>query len=321
MDIRSAICNLVKTVQNFITDPQLKIQLNELYNLASKPNSKIDDIERLMNNLGKSQTIHNRVVSQPNPLNSSKHSYKIQAQSGASVSAFSNGINQKIPSFGSRIQYTSPIKTYREDRQNKTNSDRQICLTSETLTQTPKNQTDVKPFDKLTIDLPPKFKTQSKVHNHCPTVPVISELLEQSQKKINIPEQNTEKMSIQKSPKQQSLIIKQYDQQKVSGRVLMVLESCIKEMSQNTFKLILTTEKTNEIDTCSSVLHNSSLENSITIGQRRQFNPLQKGLHQKMSDRDLFNIQQNFLMKKLIVKAKQIEKSSPVNPSLDIFLK
>ncbi|CAD8079679.1 unnamed protein product [Paramecium primaurelia] len=321
MDIRSAICNLIKTVLTFITEPKLRTQLNELYNLASISNSNLDDIQRLMNNLGKGATIHHRVVSQPFSINSPKPSQKISAQSGASVSAFSCGINTKFASFGSRIQYTSPFKTHRDDRQNKTNSDRQICLTSETLTQTPKNQFEFKSFDKLTIDLPSKFKIQQKVHNHCPTVPAIQDLFEQSQKIVNIPENNTEKKITQINPKQQQLEIKQYDQSKISGRLLITLDSCIKEMSQNTFKLILTTEKTSEIDTCTSVLHNSQLENSITIVQRKQFNPLYKGIHQKMSDRDLFYIQQNFLMKKLIVKAKQIEKSSPLNPSLEIFLK
>ncbi|CAD8120713.1 unnamed protein product [Paramecium sonneborni] len=323
MDIRSAICNLVMTVSNFIIEPKLKTQLDQLYNLASKPNSNLDDIFTFMNNISKSTNIHQRVQSQPFQLNSPKPSNKVQTQSGASVSAFSGGINNKITNFGNQLNYASPSKTYREDKIHKNYSDRQICLTSETLTQTPKNQTDFK----LTIDLPSKIKLQSKIHTHHPTVPAIQDLFQQSQKEINIPKNYTQKIHTQINFNQQleqQLVIKQYNQNnnKISHRLLVNLDQCIKEMSTNTFKLILTNEKTSEIETCTSIHHNSQLENSITINQRKQYNPLQKGIHQKMTDKDLFYIQQNFLMKKLIVKAKQqVEKSSPLNPSLDIFLK
>ncbi|CAD8103862.1 unnamed protein product [Paramecium sonneborni] len=332
MDIRSAICNLITTVSNFIIESKLKAQLDLIQNLASKPNSNLDEILKLMNNLGKDQNIHQRVFSQPLQLNSPKPSNKVQAQSGANVSAFSGGINTKIQNNGSRIQYVSPVKTIRDDKQYKTNSDRQICLTSETLTQTPKNYNDFKPFDKLTIDLQSKQKDQSNLHINRPTLGVIQDLLEQSQKEISIPQNyNTQQILTQFNPNQQfdyqqdyqqyqQQVIKQYNQNKVSQRLLVNLDSCIKQMRSNTFKLILTNEKTTEIDTCTSIPQNSQLDNSITASQRKQFNPLQKGIHQKMTDKDLFYIQQNFLMKKLIVKAKKGEKSSPFNPVLDIFL-
>ncbi|CAD8164594.1 unnamed protein product [Paramecium octaurelia] len=316
MDIRPAIRNLIYVVSNFITESKLKAQLDQLYLLTIKPDSNLGEIEKYMINLGKNTMTHHRINSQPVVLPSPKQN-KVQLMSGVNSPAFSSGMPLKTAGFGSRIQYATPLKSNRDkdDKQNNI-SDRQISFKFDTPKPSPKN---VNPNDKQIVDINQKIKLYTEMPQSFNTVPIIhSEYETQLQNKItpnSLPLPND--INTQRHEEEQKEI--KYDLNKISGRMLQNIHQNMKEMKSNTFKLIKVFENTCEIKTQSSVVHSSHVDASLTSPFRKSKNPLFNGIRGKITDQDLNSIQQNFLMKKLIVKAKPNEEIQYETPKLDIF--
>ncbi|CAK95080.1 unnamed protein product (macronuclear) [Paramecium tetraurelia] len=314
MDIRLAICNLISVVSNFVTETKLKGQLDQLYLLSIKPDSNLEEIQRKMINLGKNNKTHHRMSSQPVVLPSPKQN-KVQSMSGVNTPAFSGGMPSKAIGFGSRIQYTTPFDLNREKvEKHKNRSDRQISFKFEISKPSPKNITEFKPIDKKIVDITQKTKLNSGIQRSSNVVPVLqTELESYPQNTITL-----KSLPIKNVIRQQQLEgehkEKQYDQTKISGRMLDQISQNMKEMKQNTFKLIKVFENTHEIKTQSS-----QVETSFISPFRKQQNPLFNGIHGKITDQDLHNIQQNFLMKKLIIKAKQNDEIEFEPPSMGIF--
>ncbi|CAK84402.1 unnamed protein product (macronuclear) [Paramecium tetraurelia] len=316
MDIRPAIRNLIYVVSNFITESKLKAQLDQLYLLTIKPDSNLEDIEKYMINLGKNTMTHHKINSQPILLPSPKQN-KVQLMSGVNSPAFSSGMPLKTAGFGSRIQYPTPLKSNRDkdDKQNNS-SDRQISFKFDTPKTSPKN---VKSNDKQIVDINQKIKLYTEMPQSFNTVPIIhTEYETQLQNKITpkslpLPNDN----NTQRHEEEQKEI--KYDLNKISGKMLQNIHQNMKEMKSNTFKLIKVFENTCEIKTQSSVVHSSHVDASHISLFRKSKNPLFNGIRGKITDQDLNSIQQNFLMKKLIVKAKPNEEIQYETPKLDIF--
>ncbi|CAD8185010.1 unnamed protein product [Paramecium octaurelia] len=319
MDIRLAICNLISVVSNFVTETKLKGQLDQLYLLSIKPDSNLQEIERKMINLGKNTKAHHRINSQPAVLPSPKQN-KVQSMSGVNTPAFSGGMHNKAIGFGSRIQYTTPFVSNREkDEKHKNMSDRQISFKFEISKPSPKNITEFKSIDKQIVDITQKLKLNSGIQQSSNVVPVLqSELEAYPQNTITL-----KSLPIKNDNYQQQLgeerKEKQYDQTKISGRMLDQINQNMKEMKQNTFKLIKVFENTHEIKTQSSFEHCRQVDTSFISPFRKLRNPLFNGIHGKITDQDLHYIQQNFLMKKLIVKAKKNEKIEFEPIKMDVF--
>ncbi|CAD8088211.1 unnamed protein product [Paramecium primaurelia] len=316
MDIRPAIRNLIYVVSNFIKEPKLKAQLDQLYLLTIKPDSNLEEIEKQMINLGKNTSTHHRINSQPVILPSPKQN-KVQLMSGVNTPAFSSGMPIKTPGFGSRIQYTTPLKSNREkDDKHKNLSDRQISFKFDTPKPSPKN---VKSIDQQIMDINQKIKLYTDIPQSFNTVPIIQQEYEQQfQNKItpkSLPNKND--IITQQHEDEQKEI--KYDLNKISGRMLQNINQNMKEMKSNTFKLIKIFENTCEIKTQSSVVHTSHVDASLISPFRKSKNPLFNGIRGQITDQDLNNIQQNFLMKKLIVKAKPNEDIQYENPKQDLF--
>ncbi|CAD8101579.1 unnamed protein product [Paramecium sonneborni] len=320
MDIRSAIRNLIQVVSNFITESKLKSQLDQLYILTSKPDSTLEEIEKLMITLGKNVSTHHRINSQPIVLPSPKQN-KVELMSRANTPAFSNGIPIKVPGFGGRIQCATPLKSNREkDEKTKNTSDRQISFKFETPQTSPKNVTEFKSFDKQKMDINQKIKMYTEIPQSFNTVPILqSELDTSSQNKINpksLPIKNDFSISSQQELDYKE---KQCDFNKISGKMLQYINQNMKEMKLNTFKLIKVYENTFEIKTQSSVVQSSHVDASFASPFRKSRNPLFNGIRGKMTEQDLDNIQQNFVMKKLIVKAKPNEEMKQEISKQDLF--
>ncbi|CAD8100144.1 unnamed protein product [Paramecium primaurelia] len=316
MDIRPAIRNFISVVSNFITEPKLKAQLDQLYLFTIKPDTNMEDIERQMMNLGKNTKTHHRINSQPIVLTSPKNN-KVQLMSGVNQPAFSGGISTKAIGFGSRIQYVTPNREKEEKQKNK--SDRQISFKFETTKPSPNIITEFKLIDKQNVDINQKIKLYSQMPQSYNVVPVLqSDLETYSQNKITLKSVPIKNVNCSQKYEEE-LIEKQYDQSKISGRMLHQINQNMKEMKINTFKLIKIFENTHEIKTQSSLVNCSQLDTSFNSPFRKQQNPLFNGIRGKITDQDLNNIQQNFLMKKLIVKAKQNEQIEYEIPNMNIF--